>query len=204
MQLRERGFEQNIQVESLQFVYGQRSMMMHTSPHCSGSTMIARIVGIEIVGEQHGFDLFFLVYSNYTYFWYLQHILWHFNIFAVIKPCYWCIYQHDIFAMNIKHLFNYFEIPRYSVFHTRKVESLSPSITHTKISPKTKTHKRRKLLMNIQLIVVIIFMPCTIENINIVFYIWIEMSIYFCIYFHLKCNIIIFLLKNLQVLFLLI
>lgn len=105
------------------------------------------------------------------------------------------IYQHDIFATNIKHLFNYFEIPRYSVFHTRKVASLSPSITHTKISPKPKTNKRRKNLMNIQLIVVIIFMPCTIENITIISYIWIEMSIYFSVCFYLKCNIIIFLLK---------
>lgn len=50
---------------------GQRSMMTHTSPHCSGGTTIVRIVGIEIVGEQHSFDLFFLVYSNYTYFLYL-------------------------------------------------------------------------------------------------------------------------------------
>lgn len=49
----------------------QRSMMTHTSPHCSGGTTRVRIVGREILGEQHGFDLFFLVYSNYTYFCFL-------------------------------------------------------------------------------------------------------------------------------------
>lgn len=116
----------------------------------------------------------------------------------------WLNHVIDVYISMIFLLWTLNIFPRYSVFHTRKVESLNPSITRTKISPKTKTHKRRKILMNMQLIVVIIFMPCTIENINIIFYIWIEMSIYFSIYFHLKCNIIIFLLKNLQVLFLLI
>lgn len=106
-------------------------------------TMIARIVGRDS-RETTWIWLFLLLYSNYTYFWYIYHILWHFNIFAVIKPCYWWIYQHDIFAMNIKHLLNYFDRPRYSVFHTQKVVSLSPSITHTKILPKMKKTKEEK------------------------------------------------------------